>query len=78
MVEEIQEESTHLDQGYSLAEPEATEAPSAVESGISWKGKVSPTRKPRFSESLRPTASRLGPYSAADCRFPHMVEAGTG
>ena len=29
--EEIQEESTHLDQGYSVAEPEPTAAPSAVE-----------------------------------------------
>ncbi|MGA2370596.1 MAG: Rne/Rng family ribonuclease [Candidatus Korobacteraceae bacterium] len=32
VVEEIQEESTHLDQGFSVAEPEQTEAPSAVES----------------------------------------------
>jgi ribonuclease G len=32
VVEEVQEEATHLDQGYSVAEPEHREAPSAVES----------------------------------------------
>ena len=32
VLEEVEEESTHLDQGYSVAEPEQTEAPSDVES----------------------------------------------
>jgi len=51
VAEEIQEESTHLDQGYSVAQPEQMEAPAAVESeqveGVAVSEEEQPPRSKR-------------------------------
>jgi len=50
VAEEIQEESAHLDQGYSVAETEPTEAPSAVESEQVQPAAVSEEEQPPRSK----------------------------
>ncbi len=50
VAEEIQEESTHLDQGYSVAAPEQTETPVAVESDQVESAAVSAEEQPARSK----------------------------